>query len=75
MAEPVTLEEVDACIDAADDRGALLVGHWDWFVVRAAQRDLKIRNNGGLNYRDLPVWISDRLRVIGRKEAAELDDI
>ncbi len=75
MAEAVTLEEVDACIDAAEDRGALLVGHWDWFVVREAQRDLKIRNNGGLNYRDLNVWIADRLRVISRKEAAELDDL
>lgn len=49
MAEAVTLDEVDACIDAAEDRGALFVGHWDWFVVREAQRDLKIRNNGGLH--------------------------
>ncbi len=48
---------------------------WDWFVVREAQRDLKIRNNGALNYRDLNVWIADRLRVIGRKEAAELDGL
>ena len=75
MAEAVTLEEVDACIDAAEDRGALFVGHWDWFVVREAQRDLKIRNNGGLNYRNLNVWIADRLRVISRKEAAELDGL
>lgn len=75
MAEAVTLQEVDACIDAAEDRGALFVGHWDWFVVREARRDLKIRNNGGLNYRDLDVWIADRLRVIGRKEAAELDGL
>lgn len=75
MAEAVTLEEVDACIDAAEDRGALFVGHWDWFVVCAAPRDLKIRNTGGLTYRDLNVWIADRLRVVSRQEAAFLDDL
>lgn len=47
MAEAVTLEDIDACIDAAEDRGALVVGHWDWFVVQAAPRDLKIRNKAG----------------------------
>ena len=71
----MTLKEIDACIDAANDRGALFVGHWDWFVVRDAPSDLKIRNNGRLHYRDLNVWIGDRLRVIGGQEAAYLDDL
>lgn len=47
MAEAVTLEEGDACIDAAEDRGALVVGHWDWFVVRAAPRDLRSATTAG----------------------------
>ena len=59
----LTLEEIDALIDQAQAPKILIVAHWTWFEVQAAGRDLKTRNNGGLNYRGLDVWISDRTRL------------
>ena len=59
----LTLEEIDALIDQAKAPKILIVAHWTWFEVQAAGRDLKTRNNGGLNYRGLDVWISDRTRL------------
>jgi len=59
----LTLEEIDALIDASPESRILIVAHWTWFMVQAAGQHLKTRNNGGLNYRGLDVWISDRTRV------------
>lgn len=59
----LTLDEIDALIDASPSSRILIVAHWTWFMVQAAGRDLKTRNNGGLNYRGLDVWISDRTRL------------
>ena len=59
----LTLEEIDALIDAAQAPKILIVAHWTWYEVQAAGRDLKTRNNGGLNYRGLDVWISDQTRI------------
>ena len=70
----LTLEEIDALIDAAQAPKILIVAHWTWFEVQAASRDLKTRNNGGLNYRGLDVWISDRTRIGTRAEAEWLDE-
>lgn len=65
----LTLEEIDALIDEAQTPKILIVAHWTWFEVQAAGRDLKTRNNGGLNYRGLDVWISDRTRIGTASEA------
>ena len=65
----LTLEEIDALIDAAQAPKILIVAHWTWFEVHAAARDLKTCNNGGLNYRGLDVWISDRTRIGTTAEA------
>ena len=59
----LTLDEIDALIDEAQAPKILIVAHWTWFEVQSAGRDLKTRNNGGLNYRGLDVWISDRTRL------------
>lgn len=59
----LTLEEIDALIDASPSSRILIVGYWTWFMVQSAGRDLKTRNNGGLNYRGLDVWISNRTRL------------
>nr|WP_314525522.1 hypothetical protein [uncultured Brevundimonas sp.] len=59
----LTLDEIDALIDEAQAPKILIVAHWTWFEVQASGRDLKTRNNGGLNYRGLDVWISDRTRI------------
>lgn len=59
----LTLDEIDAMIEAATEPKILIVAHWTWFMVQEAGRHLKIRNNGGLNYRGLDVWISDRTRI------------
>lgn len=59
----LTLEEIDAMIDASPEARILIVAHWTWFKVQAAGRHLKTRNNGGLNYRGLDVWISDPTRI------------
>ena len=66
----LTLDEIDALIDASPSSRILIVAHWTWFMVQSADRDLKTRNNGGLNYRGLDVWISDRTRI-GSVEEAE----
>lgn len=65
----LTLEEIDALIDAASSAKILIVAHWTWFLIEAAGRHLKIRNNGGLNYRGLDVWVSDRTRIGTSTEA------
>ena len=65
----LTLAEIDALIDEASSPKILIVAHWTWFEVQAAARDLKTRNNGGLNYRGLDVWISDRTRIGTTAEA------
>lgn len=70
----LTLDEIDALIDGAKSARVLIVGHWAWFNVQAAGRDLKTRNNGGLNYRGLDVWISDRTRLATKAEAAWLSE-
>lgn len=70
----LTLEEIDALIDEAQAPKILIVAHWTWFAVQAAGRHLKIRNNGGLNYRGLDVWISDRTRIGSRAEAEWLEE-
>lgn len=67
----LTLDEIDAMIEAATEPKILIVAHWTWFMVQAAGRDLKIRNNGGLNYRGLDVWISSRTRI-GTESEAEI---
>ena len=59
----LTLDEIDALIDASPSSRILIVAHWTWFMVQSSGRDLKTRNNGGLNYRGLDVWISDRTRL------------
>lgn len=69
-----TLDQIDAVIDGAADPGALIVTHWEWFVVRDAGRDLKTRNTGGLIYRGLNVWISGETRIADRAEAEWLDE-
>ena len=71
----LTLEEIDALIDEAPAPKILIVAHWTWFEVQAAGRDLKTRNNGGLNYRGLDVWISDRTRIGSWAEAEWLGDL
>lgn len=71
----LTLEEIDALIDEAQAPKILIVAHWTWFAVQAAGRDLKTRNNGGLNYRGLDVWISDRTRIGRGAEAEWLGDL
>lgn len=68
----LTLEEIDALIDASPTARILIVAHWTWFMVQSAGRDLKIRNNGGLNYRGLDVWISSRTRLGTSAEAEYL---
>ncbi|MFA4899054.1 MAG: hypothetical protein WC563_05970 [Brevundimonas sp.] len=70
----LTLDEIDALIDAAPESRILIVAHWTWFMVQAAGRHLKTRNNGGLNYRGLDVWISDRTRIGSRTEAKFLSE-
>ena len=70
----LTLEEIDALIDASPSARILIVAHWTWFMVQAAGRDLKTRNNGGLNYRGLDVWISGRTRLGTQNEADFLTD-
>lgn len=76
-AEPqiLTLEEIDALIDMGQSSRALLIKHWEWFVIRDAPRDLKVRNNGGLIYRGLNVWITGQNRVATEDECRWLDDI
>lgn len=68
----LTLEEIDAIIDSSDGAKALLIKHWEWFVVQSATQHLKIRNNGGLNYRGLDVWISGQNRIATPEEQAWL---
>lgn len=70
----LTLDEVDALIDGAPSPKVLIVAYWTWFVIQAAGRDLKTRNNGGLNYRGLDVWISDRTRLGTAAETEWLQD-
>lgn len=70
----LTLKEIDALIDASPTSRILIVAHWTWFMVQAAGRDLKTRNNGGLNYRGLDVWISGRTRLGTQNEADFLTD-
>lgn len=65
----LTLEEIDALIDAASAPKTLIVAHWTWFLIQEADRHLKVRNNGGLNYRGLDVWISHRTRIGTNDEA------
>ena len=65
----LTLEEIDVLIDGASAPKILIVAHWTWFLIQEAGRHLKIRNNGGLNYRGLDVWISDRTRIGTAAEA------
>lgn len=75
LGEPdLTMDQIDAMIDAAVDPRVLIVSHWTWFAVQAVGRDLKTRNNGGLNYRGLDVWISDRTRIGTPAEAVWLQD-
>lgn len=71
----LTLDEIDALIDAAAGPRVLIVAHWTWFGVGAAERDLKIRNNGGLNYRGLNVWIGDRTRIATPDEVEWIEDL
>lgn len=70
----LTLEEIDALIDASPSSRILIVAHWTWFAIQEAGRHLKIRNNGGLNYRGLDVWISDRTRIGTSTESEFLAD-
>nr|WP_314122873.1 hypothetical protein [uncultured Brevundimonas sp.] len=70
----LTLEEIDALIEAATAPKILIVAHWTWFAIQEAGRHLKIRNNGGLNYRGLDVWISDRTRIGTSTESEFLAD-
>lgn len=65
----LTLDAIDALINAAPAPKALIVAHWTWFLIQEAGRHLKIRNNGGLNYRGLDVWISSRTRIGTETEA------
>lgn len=65
----LTLEQIDIMIDEAQGPNILIFAHWTWFAVQAADRHLKTRNNGGLNYRGLDVWISDRTRIGTSAEA------
>lgn len=65
----LTLEE----IDASPASRILIVAHWTWFMIQAAGQHLKTRNNGGLNYRGMDVWISDRTRIGNDGEADWLD--
>lgn len=69
----MTIEEIDALIDAAAEPRALFVQHWDWFVVQAAGGHVKVRNSGGLVYRGLNVWISQRTRIARPDEVEWLD--
>ena len=71
----LTLEEIDALIDEATAPKILIVAHWTWFMIQEAGRHLKIRNNGGLNYRGLDVWISSRTRIGAADEAEFLAEI
>lgn len=70
----LTLEEIDALVDAAPESRILIVAHWTWFMVQEAGRHLKTRNNGGLNYRGLDVWISSGTRTGTEAEAEFLAD-
>ncbi len=70
----LTLDEIDALIEAATAPKVLIVAHWTWFMVQEAGRHLKIRNNGGLNYRGLDVWISDQTRIGTADEADFLSE-
>ena len=75
-AEPdLTLDEIDALIDASPESRILIVAHWTWFVIQEAGRHLKTRNNGGLNYRGLDVWLSSRTRVGTETEADFLAEV
>ncbi|WP_295205879.1 hypothetical protein [uncultured Brevundimonas sp.] len=65
----LTLDEIDALIDASPSSKILIVAHWTWFLIQDSGRHLKIRNNGGLNYRGLDVWISSRTRMGTETEA------
>ncbi len=65
----LTLDEIDALIEEATEPKFLIVAHWTWFLNQEAGRHLKIRNNGGLNYRGLDVWISSRTRIGTEAEA------
>ena len=67
----MTLAEIDGLIDVAIDAGALFVVGKDWHILAAASA-VVIRENGGLNYRGLDVWLSDETRVVDRDEAALL---
>lgn len=71
----LTLDEIDALIDASPSSRILIVAHWTWFAIEAAGRDLKTRNNGGLNYRGLDVWISSRTRLGTSTEAEYLAEV
>lgn len=71
----LTVQEIDALIDAAPGAKTLLVSHWTWFLVREADRHLKTRNSGGLNYRGLDVWISHRTRIGTAYEDTFLRDL
>ncbi|WP_295170134.1 hypothetical protein [uncultured Brevundimonas sp.] len=76
LGEPdLTIGQIDAMIDAAVDARVLIVAHWTWFAVQSVGRDLKTRNNGGLNYRGLDVWISDRTRIGTAAEDALLRNL
>lgn len=70
----LTLDQIDALIDGAANPRVLIVAHRTWFEVEAAGRDLKIRNNGGLNYRGLNVWISDRTWIAAPDEVEWIED-
>ncbi|WP_295175022.1 hypothetical protein [uncultured Brevundimonas sp.] len=65
----LTLEEIDVLIEAASAPKILIASHWTWFLIHEAGRHLKTRNNGGLNYRGLDVWISSRTRIGTEAEA------
>lgn len=67
----MTLAEIDGLIDVAIDAGALFVTGADWHAVAAAP-GVVVRENGGLNYRGLDVWITGDTRVADRNEAARL---
>ena len=67
----MTLADIDGLIDVAIDAGVLFVTGGDWHVVAAAPGVI-IRDNGGLNYRGLDVWITGDTRVADRDEAARL---
>lgn len=71
----LTIEEIDAIIDSSQSSRALFIQHWEWFVIRDAGRHLSIRNNGGLRYRGLDVWISGENRLATSYECDWLNEL